>query len=57
MDYLETGRVIRLGARETVVLSYLYSCTRETITGGTVTVGTDRSEVLSGKGGADQVWL
>jgi hypothetical protein len=49
MDYLETGRVIRLGARETVVLSYFNSCTRETITGGTVTVGTDQSEVLSGK--------
>jgi hypothetical protein len=35
-NYLETGRVIRLGTRETVVLSYLASCTREAITGGTV---------------------
>ena len=49
MDYLETGQVIRLGARETLVLSYLNSCTRETITGGTVTVGTEQSEVVSGK--------
>jgi len=49
MDYVETGRVIRLGARQTIVLSYLNSCTREAITGGTVTVGTDQSEVLSGK--------
>ena len=49
MDYLETGQVIRLGARETLVLSYLNSCTRETITGGTVTVGTEQSKVVSGK--------
>jgi len=49
MDYVETGQVIRLGARETLVLSYLNSCTRETITGTTVTVGTDQSEVVAGK--------
>jgi hypothetical protein len=49
MDYLETGQVIRLGVRETLVLSYLKSCTRETITGGTVTVGTEQSEVVSGR--------
>jgi len=49
MDYVETGRVIRLGASQTIVLSYFNSCTREAITGGTVTVGTDQSEVLSGK--------
>jgi hypothetical protein len=49
MDYLETGQIIRLGAQETLVLSYLNSCMREKITGGTVTVGTQQSEVLSGK--------
>ena len=49
MEYLETGRIVRLSARQTIVLSYLNSCTRETITGGTVTVGTEQSEVLSGK--------
>jgi hypothetical protein len=49
MDYLETGKVVRLGARQTIVLSYLHSCMRETITGATVTVGTEQSEVLSGK--------
>ena len=48
MDYLEAGQIIRLGAAETLVLSYLNSCTREKITGGTVTVGTQHSEVLSG---------
>jgi hypothetical protein len=49
MDYLETGRTIRLGPRDTIVISYLSSCMRETITGGTVTVGMEESEVQSGK--------
>jgi hypothetical protein len=49
MDYLEAGHTIRLRARETLVLTYLYSCARERITGGIVTVGTQQSEVLSGK--------
>src|SRR5438128_2137893 len=41
MDYLETGKTIALGPRDSVVLSYMSSCVRETITGGTVTIGTD----------------
>jgi|tagenome__1003787_1003787.scaffolds.fasta_scaffold20514983_2 hypothetical protein len=49
MEYLEPGRIIGLSARQTIVVSYLNSCTRETITGGTVTVGAEQSEVLSGK--------
>jgi hypothetical protein len=49
MDYLETGKTIELGARDTLVLSYMSSCVRETITGGIVTVGTDQSEVQAGK--------
>jgi len=48
MDYVQAGQIIRLGPHETIVLSYMRSCVRETITGGTVTVGTDRSEVQSG---------
>ena len=48
MDYLETGKIIHLHAQETMVLSYLSSCVRERITGGTVIVGTDQSEVVSG---------
>ena len=39
MDYVTTGRQIRLGKQDTLVLSYLGSCWRETIAGGTVTVG------------------
>jgi hypothetical protein len=49
MDYVETGKVIQLGARDGVVLSYMSSCVRETITGGTVTVGTDQSDVQGGR--------
>jgi hypothetical protein len=49
MDYVETGQVIRLGARDRIVLGYLKSCWRETITGGTVTVGSEQSEVAGGE--------
>jgi hypothetical protein len=49
MDYVQAGQVIRLGPHETIVLSYMSSCVRETITGGIVTVGTDWSEVQSGE--------
>src|SRR5713226_2779068 len=49
MDYLETGKIIELGPRDTIILSYMSSCVRETIIGGTVTVGTDQSEVQAGK--------
>src|ERR1700737_5484784 len=49
MDYVQAGQIIRLGPHETIVLSYMSSCLRETITGGTVTVGTDRSDVQSGE--------
>jgi hypothetical protein len=44
MDYVRTGQVIRLGPQQTIVLTYVSSCVRETITGGTVMVGTDQSE-------------
>ena len=49
MDYLHLGQVIRLGPHEAIVLSYETLCVRETITGGTVTVGLDRSQVQSGE--------
>ncbi len=49
MDYVEDGRVIRLGSSGTITLGYLRSCWRETISGGTVTVGARRSTI---KGGA-----
>ena len=49
MDYVDAGQTIRLGPHDTIVLSYLHSCVRETITGGTVTVGVEQSEVQAGK--------
>ena len=49
MDYVEPGQVIRLGAHDRIVLGYLKSCWRETISGGTVTVGNDQSEVAGGE--------
>ena len=49
MDYVEPGRIIALGPQDTMVLGYIKSCWRETIKGGTVTVGAEQSDV---KGGA-----
>ena len=55
MDYLAPGTVIKLGPAGKVVLSYMKSCWRETITGvGTVIVGAEDSmvhlsEVKAGK--------
>lgn len=49
MDYLGTGDVLKLGPRDVLVLSYLKSCVHEVITGGTVSVGAERSEVQGGK--------
>jgi hypothetical protein len=49
MDYVGSGQVIRLEPRDVLVLSYLKSCEHETITGGTVVVGMDHSEVQDGQ--------
>jgi hypothetical protein len=48
MDYLGTGQVVKLEQRDVLVLSYLKSCEHEIITGGTVSVGAERSEVQGG---------
>ncbi len=45
LDYLEPGRVIDLGSTGTITIGYLASCLRETITGGLVTIGTDKSRL------------
>lgn len=45
MDYVAPGKVIKLGPKATVVLGYMKSCWRETITGGTVVVGAEQSMV------------
>jgi hypothetical protein len=49
MDYVETGKVIRLGLHDAIVLGYLKSCVRETINGGTVEIGVDQSDVQYGR--------
>ena len=49
MDYVAPGKVIKLGPGTTVVLGYMQSCWRETITGGTVIVGAERSMVHLGQ--------
>ena len=49
MDYVGTGQVIKLEPSDVLVLSYLKSCEHETITGGTVRVGSDKSDVEGGK--------
>ncbi len=49
MDYVAAGKVIKLGPKDVIVLGYLKSCWRETITGGTVTVGDAQSSVQRGK--------
>lgn len=48
-DYVDAGMVIELGTGGTLVLGYFASCQRETITGGTVRVGADASEVENGR--------
>jgi len=48
MDYVEAGKVIKLGPHDRIILAYLKSCWRETITGGTVMVGSEQSRVQSG---------
>jgi uncharacterized integral membrane protein len=48
MDYVVPGKVIKLGPKDTVVLGYMKSCWRETITGGTVQIGTEQSKVHGG---------
>ena len=49
MDYVDPGQVIHLGAQDRIVLGYLKSCWRETISGGTVTIGAEQSEVAGGE--------
>jgi hypothetical protein len=49
MEYARVGKVIRLSRDQTLVVSYRDSCVREIITGGTVTIGTEQSEVRSGE--------
>jgi hypothetical protein len=48
MDYVGPGQVIALAPGDLLVLSYFKSCQHETITGGTVRIGSEKSEVEGG---------
>ena len=48
MEYVEAGTVIRLGIGGSITLGYFRSCWRETIEGGTVTIGVEKSTVVGG---------
>jgi hypothetical protein len=47
-DYLRQGSTVTLPAGDVLTLDYIADCVRETITGGTVTIGADRSSVDGG---------
>lgn len=49
MDYVNEGQVIKLGNAGKLVIGYMNSCRRETITGGTVTIGALQSKVNKGQ--------
>jgi hypothetical protein len=49
MDYLEAGQTIALGGNGRITIGYLRSCMREIVTGGTVTVGDEQSQVDGGE--------
>lgn len=49
MDYVGSGQFIKLEPGDVLVLSYLKSCEHETIVGGVVIVGTERSNVQGGQ--------
>lgn len=52
---LSAGTTFELGTGETIVIGYMTSCRRETITGGQVTIGEKESAVAGGKLAAESV--
>jgi hypothetical protein len=55
MDYVAPGKIIKLGPKASVTLSYLKSCLRETISEGVVLVGAEQSTVQLGEVKRDKV--
>src|SRR6266702_4631856 len=55
MDYLNPGQMIPLRAGERLVIDYMKSCVRETIVGGVVSIGTDKSVVVGGNVSSETV--
>ena len=48
LQFLQKGQEFKLASGEKVVIGYLRSCVHETITGGSVVIGAERSEVIGG---------
>ena len=48
MDLIEEGQVIQLKSGQSLTLGYLGSCTREVITGGSISIGLESSVVTGG---------
>ena len=48
LDYVAPGKIIKVGPKSTLVLSYLKSCLRETISAGVALVGAEQSTVQLG---------
>ena len=49
MDYVAPGKIIKLGPKASITLSYLKSCQREIISEGVVLVGAEQSTVQLGE--------
>ena len=48
LDYLEINQTIDLLDNQTITISYMYSCTREIITGGRIIIKNAKSVVIGG---------
>ncbi len=55
MDYVAPGKIIKLGPKASITLSYLKSCLRETISEGVILVGAEQSTVQLGEIKRDKV--
>ena len=49
MDFLEPGTIIQLKTNGLLVLGYMNSCIQESIVGGNVTIGEEKSVVVEGQ--------
>lgn len=55
MDYVAPGKIIKLGPKASITLSYLKSCQREIISEGVVLVGAEQSTVQLGEVNREKV--
>lgn len=55
MDYLAAGHAFELAPQEKLVVNYLKSCLRETIVGGRIVIGFEKSAVKGGQISRDEL--